>query len=285
MQQQQTRDEQHQRKKLTKKSTPSPSDHQQQNSPRRTPSAPSRNRSKSNPQQPALHYRSPTLPNPSTSSQTSIEARNYTGAYRHNSYDANAAQQNAQPRYIVSDKASTDLLGQRFDSAAILSNLYAVPYSSEIAPPSQPQATPAFVQQHYEYTATRPTEPQYSDSSDSRVALASPGVDLFQSFVATGRRMEDISQPRGDLGVRNPRQRLSDEAKAEGKLRKKSGLSSLFGNLVGSPRKPTISAPENPVHVTHVGYDQETGEFTVGRIEHVRRCFGTAPAHLVQLYI
>ena len=36
-----------------------------------------------------------------------------------------------------------------------------------------------------------------------------------------------------------------------------------MNNLVGTPRKPTISAPENPVHVTHVGYDQNTGEFTV----------------------
>lgn len=75
--------------------------------------------------------------------------------------------------------------------------------------------------------------------------------------------MDDIPQSRGDLGLRSPRQRLSDEAK-EGKLRKKSGFSSFVNNLVGQPRKPTISAPENPVHVTHVGYDQETGEFTVG---------------------
>ncbi|KAF2173034.1 hypothetical protein M409DRAFT_62665 [Zasmidium cellare ATCC 36951] len=63
--------------------------------------------------------------------------------------------------------------------------------------------------------------------------------------------------------MRSPRQRYSDESGKEGKfLKKKSGFSSIFSNLVGTPRKPTISAPENPVHVTHVGYDQETGEFT-----------------------
>jgi hypothetical protein len=36
-----------------------------------------------------------------------------------------------------------------------------------------------------------------------------------------------------------------------------------MSGLVGSPKKPLISAPENPVHVTHVGYDSATGTFTV----------------------
>ena len=78
--------------------------------------------------------------------------------------------------------------------------------------------------------------------------------------------MDDLTASRGEpSGMRSPRQRYSDESGKEGKfLKKKSGFSSMFSNLVGTPRKPTISAPENPVHVTHVGYDQETGEFTVG---------------------
>jgi p21-activated kinase 1 len=33
--------------------------------------------------------------------------------------------------------------------------------------------------------------------------------------------------------------------------------------LFKSPGRPTISAPENPVHITHVGVDNRTGEFTV----------------------
>ena len=48
-----------------------------------------------------------------------------------------------------------------------------------------------------------------------------------------------------------------------GMLRKKSGFSGFMNSLVGSPKKPLISAPENPVHVTHVGYDSTTGQFTV----------------------
>lgn len=60
--------------------------------------------------------------------------------------------------------------------------------------------------------------------------------------------------------------RYSDEGKelkGPGVLRKKSGFSGLMSTLVGSQKKPVISAPENPVHVTHVGYDSSTGQFTV----------------------
>ncbi|CAK7567799.1 MAG: signal transducing kinase of the PAK [Sporothrix epigloea] len=59
--------------------------------------------------------------------------------------------------------------------------------------------------------------------------------------------------------------RYSDDNKefrAPGMLRKKSGFSGFMTSLVGSPKKPLISAPENPVHVTHVGYDSNTGQFT-----------------------
>ncbi|KAG4221794.1 Serine/threonine-protein kinase, partial [Phytophthora cactorum] len=62
-----------------------------------------------------------------------------------------------------------------------------------------------------------------------------------------------------------PPKRYSDESKdlkGPGVLRKKSGFSGLMSTLVGSPKKPVISAPENPVHVTHVGYDSSTGQFT-----------------------
>ncbi|KAL2264669.1 hypothetical protein VTJ83DRAFT_7179 [Remersonia thermophila] len=54
----------------------------------------------------------------------------------------------------------------------------------------------------------------------------------------------------------------SKESKLPSMLRKKSGFSGFMNSLVGSPKKPLISAPENPVHVTHVGYDSSTGQFT-----------------------
>ncbi|ERT01934.1 STE/STE20/PAKA protein kinase [Sporothrix schenckii ATCC 58251] len=48
--------------------------------------------------------------------------------------------------------------------------------------------------------------------------------------------------------------RYSDEGRelrGPSMLRKKSGFSGFMTSLVGSPKKPLISAPENPVHVTH----------------------------------
>lgn len=59
--------------------------------------------------------------------------------------------------------------------------------------------------------------------------------------------------------------RYSDDGKdlKSAVLRKKSGFTGFMNSLVGSPKKPVISAPENPVHVTHVGYDSSTGQFTV----------------------
>lgn len=43
---------------------------------------------------------------------------------------------------------------------------------------------------------------------------------------------------------------------------KKASFSSFVNSMLGSPRNIKISAPENPVHVTHVGYDNQTGQFT-----------------------
>jgi hypothetical protein len=36
-----------------------------------------------------------------------------------------------------------------------------------------------------------------------------------------------------------------------------------MSSMLGSPRRPTISTPTNPMHVTHVSIDNQTGEFTV----------------------
>ncbi|KAK3295168.1 uncharacterized protein B0H64DRAFT_394441 [Chaetomium fimeti] len=88
---------------------------------------------------------------------------------------------------------------------------------------------------------------------------------------------QSATYPAGDLPILNEKggppkpdsaglhKRYSDESKESkipSMLRKKSGFSGFMNSLVGSPKKPLISAPENPVHVTHVGYDSTTGQFT-----------------------
>ena len=64
-------------------------------------------------------------------------------------------------------------------------------------------------------------------------------------------------------GTRSPRQRYSDEGSFVKPMKKKGGFTSFVNSVLGSPRKMLISGPENPVHVMHVGYDNETGQFTV----------------------
>lgn len=83
---------------------------------------------------------------------------------------------------------------------------------------------------------------------------------------SSGDRSSEKSTPRVAENQLISPKRYSDEGKEsrQGMMRKKSGFSGFMSSIgVGSPRGVKISAPENPVHVTHVGYDNQTGQFTV----------------------
>lgn len=43
-------------------------------------------------------------------------------------------------------------------------------------------------------------------------------------------------------------------------------------DLLSSDKKIEISSPYNPVHLTHVGYNLDTGEFTVRMRKRLRLC-------------
>ena len=115
----------------------------------------------------------------------------------------------------------------------------------------------------YQNSLRRPGPPPLSHTSpDPR--MLSAGLRLSGGFMG-GDRATDLSPPRSDTGLITPK-RYSDDANG-GKnslpWRKKSGFSTFMNSVLGSPRNVKISAPENPVHVTHVGFDNETGQFTV----------------------
>lgn len=242
-------------RKLIKRNPPS-SDRNPNNL-RRAASASLRSRSNSSAQQSIQHTRSPTLPSTGTSSRaSSIDAtlaQNLTGT----SY-------NSQLPYTT-DKGPQNLDFGQFDSASIVSRINNISYPSEPQLLKPQQAPPPLLQQHSDLTGAQSSQLRYQNPNQSTTTLANPDVRLSESLAATGRRMDDISAPRGDPSAKSPWQRLSDEAK-DAKGRKKTGFSSFVNNLVGTPKRPAISAPENPVHVTHVGYDQETGEFTVSEL-------------------
>lgn len=146
----------------------------------------------------------------------------------------------------LSQKTSVELIGAPFDGSGILNHIDSTKASG------------------YQNSLRRPPPPPLSHTCpDPR--MMSPPLRQATSFSALDRATEKTPSRIGENHILSPN-RYSDEAKEpkSGVLRKKSGFSGFMNSLVGSPRRVNISAPENPVHVTHVGYDNQTGQFTVG---------------------
>lgn len=75
--------------------------------------------------------------------------------------------------------------------------------------------------------------------------------------------MDNVVSTASQDGLLGHRRRVSEETFASRNNKKKSGFASFMTSMLGTPRRLNISAPENPVHLTHVGYDNATGQFTV----------------------
>ena len=120
----------------------------------------------------------------------------------------------------------------------------------------------------YQNSLRRPGPPPLSHTAPYQKTL-SPSLRQSASFTSN-----DISSGRTRSGSESTNvssKRYSDDAnggKGPAAWKKKSGISSFIGTVLGSPRSNSvkISAPENPVHVTHVGIDNRTGQFTVCKI-------------------
>jgi p21-activated kinase 1 len=152
---------------------------------------------------------------------------------------------------FLNEKTTEESFGAPFDGAGIINQIDSTKASG------------------YQNSLRRPPPPPLSHTSPA-VPMMGPQLRQSQSFSASDARGSEKTPPRvGDNMLSNIK-RYSDEGK-EGKntgLRKKSGFSGFMRDLVGSPKRVNISAPENPVHVTHVGYDNETGQFTVSNIQY-----------------
>lgn len=120
-----------------------------------------------------------------------------------------------------------------------------------------------------------------NSKGDAIKRLVTPRLRQSASFAggpASGVSMDNITPPRGDSDDSTGRQRLSGEPIMLGvRARKKSGFSKFMNSMLGSP-KFTIGAPENPVHLTHVGVDK-TGQYTV-RVTLYRSAIRTDSRHL-----
>jgi p21-activated kinase 1 len=154
----------------------------------------------------------------------------------------------SQPgRLSFTNRSSDELIGAPFDARGMLNVL-----EETASPPDRGTFTssatavrrPPTLQSHY--TSPDPRGPQTLRQSASVSALQ-PRMDTalpqIQDATPTAKRNSDDGN-----GSRS---------------RRKNTFSSFMNSMLGSPRNIKISAPENPVHVTHVGYDNQTGQFTV----------------------
>lgn len=201
------------------------------------------------------HTRTTTSPNPAayTSSNSSLE-RQISGPspiladsqFVASPIGQGGGNRSSNPTRPLSEKTSDEFIGAPFDGSGILNHI------------DSTKAT------GYQNALRRPPPPPLSHTTpDPRVI--SPPLRQSASFSA-GDRMTEKTPPRvGENQLISPK-RYSDETKEpkQGMIRKKSGFSGFMSSIgVSSPRGIKISAPENPVHVTHVGYDNQTGQFTV----------------------
>lgn len=223
-----------------------------QQSLRRTPSAPPvRTSTRFSPRNPHVSQWpsvSP-LPAPSEFAMSSPGPSNYQHTLPHRS--------SPNPAFSGSNTSTSkgttdDLLGAPFDGASILNTLDSPKFSTHPSLRGQP---PSLQRQNIPPPLAR----SVTDAKNR------PGLRISRSFNTMDSSLMNNTAGRPmETGLMSPK-RHSGEAQASKPpiLRKKSGFTDFVTKVVGVQRKPTISAPENPVHVTHVGYDSSTGVFTV----------------------
>ncbi|KAH0372540.1 serine/threonine protein kinase, partial [Aureobasidium melanogenum] len=173
------------------------------------------------------------------------ELRSHNGlSYNHlANLSEHAVDENPQLRVVPPDGAA------RPDSISLFS---AASHSHSPSPSPSSLSAP-----HSANAQTLPAQPKRPSISLRSQTAGSRFNSLRHS---TSFRLTRNNSSAGPMDSLSPRpessKRLSDELKAK----KKSGFS--ISSLFKSPGRPTISAPENPVHITHVGVDNRTGEFT-----------------------
>lgn len=148
----------------------------------------------------------------------------------------------------LGDSSADELIGAPFNGSEILDRLD----SSKVT--------------GYHTALRKPPPPPLAQPSPNPAGSGAP-LQHSASF-SVGDKSSEKTPRIADNQLVSPK-RYSDETREprQGMIRKKSGFSGFMNSIgVGSPRGVKISAPENPVHVTHVGYDNQTGQFTVSSL-------------------
>ncbi|TID20805.1 Pkinase-domain-containing protein [Venturia nashicola] len=170
-----------------------------------------------------------------------------------------------QPSHIsIQDDLSSDTTHTRLElqkqSPHLSSSIFetisygTVPVPVPVAVPTTTSSTrPA-------HLTFRPQPPHHARTYDQR--LLSPKLRCSASHIGLGRAMDTSPTRSGTTNSDGKPQRYSDEVKPDSAKKSKGMFSALLSGVKGTPRRPTISSPVNPTHVTHVSIDNETGKYT-----------------------
>ncbi|MCJ1478368.1 signal transducing kinase of the PAK [Lambiella insularis] len=171
------------------------------------------------------------------------------------------------------DHASPSIASSEFGGHGQTSS-YSTPYHSSVKSSDDLSEPPfdhlgharsadlARTSDYQNYPRRPPLPPSPYTSPDPR--MLTPTLRQSASF-SVGDRSIDLTPPRSDTGLATSStisKRYSGETSG-GKARwRRRGLSGFMNSVLGSPRNVKIGMPENPAHLIHVGYDNETGQFT-----------------------
>jgi p21-activated kinase 1 len=200
-----------------------------------------------------------------------LNHKSHTGSLQRSPSDASYFNQSLSRMHAPAPAPSSATTPGAHPSATLLAPVHEQIARSHLlpAPASGAPFTTAVLEEALHASAAgprRPSPPQHSHTyaADQPAArYTSPRLRQSASYTALARKMDTPPS-----GTKSPRNRYSDEGDAakkrySGGAKKKGTFSNFMSSLVSSPRRPTISTPTNPMHVTHVSIDNETGEFTV----------------------
>ncbi|KAG9252473.1 kinase-like domain-containing protein [Emericellopsis atlantica] len=219
------------------------------------------------PSVPPIHASNSTNPNTSATAgtasprlptNTSAQRPNQSPNLLQGDFPSPGGSASTEPRVQpLNPDARDDFIGAPFDGAAILNQLDAGNAAGSHTP-----------QHGRKQSVQRPLiSPPLNSFGTTTVAAGPDNQGSLKHTLrasASFSNMDGAMSEKGRPGESPLAKRYSDEGKdfKSTLTRKKTGLSGFVNSLVGSQKKPVISAPENPVHVTHVGYDSSTGQFT-----------------------
>ncbi|KAJ5923192.1 hypothetical protein N7454_008437 [Penicillium verhagenii] len=220
--------------------------HQSTSSLKRHPSAPVYPRSSSNSSREHTRTRS----NAYGSSSSSLEQHSDgpSPVQNDHSFFPNSHSSRArQNRFSYDQHSSDELTSTPFETRGMLSALdeNCAETSDSLSPPHNPP--PLHSQQ------SSPISPDPRHRSFLRQSA---------SFTTLPSRMDPFAHRETERPSNSKRHSDEGSGHTRGGRSKKASFSSFVNSMLGSPRNIKISSPENPVHVTHVGYDNQTGQFT-----------------------